>query len=172
MDSDEFVSRKPTITKKDVLCLHLGANAIGDYYDIQPLCSLARSKLEVAVEEDWVPDNLLHLLTQACTTRKTGDVAFHRLLGQIMARHLEDLGDLARLQDLHGIDMPSVLFTSIFVFSMERFRPLEQITQSLKLQVRSLELQVRLREQEIRHQSNVIESLKKSNSQLKEHLKN
>lgn len=90
---------------------------------------LSRSKLQNAVEEDWSPEDFLHLLTQACTTRKTGDVEFHRLLGQIIARHLEDLDDLARLQNLDGVDIPPEVSTSMVVSSVERVRSLEQKVQ-------------------------------------------
>ncbi|KAL2274805.1 hypothetical protein FJTKL_02709 [Diaporthe vaccinii] len=120
--SNEFGSNKPAVAKKDILCWHLNANAIGDYYDIKPLCTLARSKVETAVEADWSPDDFLHLLTETCTTRKTGDVEFHRLLGQIISKRLEDL---AGLQDLDGLDMPADIATSVVVSSMERVRSLE-----------------------------------------------
>lgn len=122
LNSTEIDSSATAITKKDVLCWHLNANAIGDYYDIKPLCVLARSKVQSAVETDWSPGDFLHLLTETCTTRKTGDVEFHRLLGQIISEHLEDL---TGLQDLNSLDMPADIATSVVVSSVERVRSLE-----------------------------------------------
>lgn len=148
LNSSESDSTEAAITKKDVLCCHLNANAIGDYYDIQPLCMLARSKVQSVVETDWSPDDFLHLLTEACTTRKTGDIEFHRLLGQIISKHLEDL---TGLQDLNALDIPADIATSVVVSSVER--------------VRSLEMKVR-------YQANSIDSLEQSKKALEEQVSN
>lgn len=122
LNSSEFDSNAATITKKDVLCWHLNANAIGDYYDIKPLCMLARSKVQIAVETDWSPDDFLHLLTEVCTTRKTGDIEFNRLLGQITSKHVEDL---TGLQKLNALDVPTDIAMSFVVSSVERVPSLE-----------------------------------------------
>lgn len=148
LNSNESDSNAAAITKKDVLCCHLNANAIGDYYNIKPLCMLARSKVQSAVEIYWYPDDFLYLLTEACTTRKTGDVEFHRLMGQIISAHMEDL---TGLQDLDALDMPADIATSVVVSSVER--------------VRSLEMKVR-------YQGNTIESLEQSKKALEEQVSN
>lgn len=122
LNSSEFGSKAAAVTKKYVLCWHLKANAIGDYYDIEPLCMLSRSKVKSAVETDWSPDDFLHLHKEVCTIRKTGDIEFHRLLGQIISKHLEDL---TGLQDLDALDMPADIATSVVVSSVERVRSLE-----------------------------------------------
>lgn len=136
------------VPKKDVLCWNLNANTIVDYYGIELLCMLARSKVQSAVETDWSPDDFLHLLTEVCTTRKTGDIEFHRLLGQMISKHLEDL---TGLQDLDALDMPSNIATSVVVSSVER--------------VRSLEMKVR-------YQVNTIDSLEQSKKALEAQISN
>ncbi|KAG8156586.1 hypothetical protein KVR01_013537 [Diaporthe batatas] len=104
------------ITKKDILGWHLRANAIGDYYDIQPLCTLSCSKLRIEVNRNWSPPDFIHLLTEACTTRKTGDLKFHRLFGEKMGNHLEDL--------------PGIMLRSIVASSLGRMESMQQhITQ-------------------------------------------
>lgn len=148
LNSSELDSNATAVTKKDVLCWHLNANAIGDYYDIEPLCLLARSKVQSAVEADWSPDDFLHLLKKTCTTRKTGDIEFHRLLGQIISKHLEDL---TGLQDLDALDMPADIATSVVVSSAER--------------VRSLQMKVR-------YQVNAIDSLEQSKKALEAQVSN
>lgn len=148
IDSNEFGSNEAAITEKDVLCWHLNANAIGDYYGIKPLCILARSKVQDAVESHWSSDDFLHLLTEACTARKTGDTEFHRLLGYVISRHLEDLDGL---QDLDDLEMPADIATSVVVSSMER--------------VRSLDTRVR-------HQAENIDSLRQSKKALEEQVSN
>lgn len=103
-DSEEIVTMH-----KDVLLCHLGANAIGDYYDIQPLCALSRFKLKTAVNANWSTLDFLQLLTEACTTRKTGDAKFHQLLGHAIGDHLEHL---TGLQGLDALEVPGAVFTS------------------------------------------------------------
>lgn len=75
------------------------------------------------LEYDWSADDFLHLLTVACTTRKTGDIEFHRLLGKIAAEHLDDLDGL---QDLDDLDMPAAVSMTLVVSSIERVRLLEK----------------------------------------------
>lgn len=123
-DTQPFEDDKPlegdtAISTKDILCCHLKADAIGDYYDIQPLCSHSRSKLQSAVEENWSADDFLHLLTVTCTTRKTGDADFHRLLGHLMAGHLEEVIGMQNLEDL---DMPPAIAINALVTCAERMR--------------------------------------------------
>lgn len=123
-------------TKKEILCSHLNANSIGDYYDIQPLCRLARNKVKSALETPWYPDDFLHLLTTACTTRKTGDDRFHWQLGHIAAQHLEDL---AGFQDLDGLDLPAAVAMSVVVSSVERIQSLENKVRDQAMAIISLE---------------------------------
>lgn len=146
LDSNEFGSNTAAITKKDVLRWHLNANAIGDYYDIKPLCTLSRSKVKGVVEAKWSPHDFLRLLTEACTTRKTGDIELHRLLGQIISNHLDELSGL---QDLGSLDLPADTATSVIVSSIERIRSLEKTIRyqadsidSLELGKKALEAQV------------------------------
>ncbi|KAK2611669.1 hypothetical protein N8I77_004999 [Diaporthe amygdali] len=123
-------------TKKEILCSHLNANSIGDCYDIQPLCRLARNKVKSALETPWSPDDFLHLLTTACTTRKTGDDRFHWQLGHIAAQHLEDL---AGFQDLDGLDLPAAVAMSVVVSSVERIQSLENKVRDQAMAIISLE---------------------------------
>lgn len=123
-------------TRQERLCSHLHANAIGDYYDIQPLCILARSKVMTEFEEEWSADDFLHLLTEVCTARKTGDIEFHRLLGQIGADHLHLL---ARLEELEGLDMPAALAMSFVVSCIDRVRSLQKEIGKQAMTIESLE---------------------------------
>lgn len=114
------------------LCCHLNVNAIGDYYDIQALCTLARSKVQKELEEHWLAGNFLQLLRETCTTRKTGDTEFHRLLGNIAAENLQDLD---QLQELGDLDMPAAFSMSCILSTVERVYSLETTVASLKIQV-------------------------------------
>ncbi|KAI3392590.1 hypothetical protein diail_5464 [Diaporthe ilicicola] len=133
---DDQPSSLVVISTKDILRWHLHANAIGDYYDIQPLCRLARAKFENEVEENWSADDFLALLRETCTTRRTGDVGFHRLLGHTAAKHLEDLNGL---QDLEDLDMPVAIAASLLVLSAKRVRSLEETLEFIQAAQKSLE---------------------------------
>lgn len=121
---NELLDRVSAITKQR-LSLHLCANAIGDYYDIQPLCRLARVKVKREFEERWHSENFAHLLRETCQTRKTGDVEFHRLLGLIATEHLEDVAWLQELS-MEDLDMPPAVTMSFFGSSISRVRHLER----------------------------------------------
>lgn len=136
MESNKSSKEKAVVGKKDILRCHLRANAIGDYYDIQPLCALSRSKLKSDVKRNWSPVKFLHLVMEACSTRKTGDLNFHRNLGQVMGDHLEDL---AEIQALDVLDIPGALLTSIFAGSVERMRSLQQIIKERDAAIQALE---------------------------------
>jgi hypothetical protein len=101
----------------------LNANAIGDYYDVQALCELARSKVKKELEANWSSEEFLHLLAEACTTRKTGDIEFFRLLGYTAAQHQEDL---VRLEELKELDIPPAFFMRFVSSSIERVQSLEK----------------------------------------------
>jgi hypothetical protein len=113
---------------KQRLFWHLNANAIGDYYDIQPLCDLARSKIKNEFEGTWCSVAFLYLLEEACANRKTGDDEFFRLLGHIAAYHQEDL---ARFDELKELDIPLAFFMRFVSSSVERVRKLEQTARDL-----------------------------------------
>lgn len=106
-------------TQRKRLCWHLHANAIGDYYDVQGLCDLARSKVKEEFEDNWSSEDFFYLLTETCPTRKTGDIEFYRLLGHLAA---QNQGDLVQLQDLGELDMPAAFFMSFISSSIERER--------------------------------------------------
>ncbi|KKY39057.1 putative btb poz domain protein [Diaporthe ampelina] len=131
MDFDKLFDNI-AVPARQRLCCHLNANAIGDYYDIQPLCKLARSQVKRELEENWSPDDFLHLLTEISTTRKTGDIEFYRLLGKIAAEHL---ADLSRLRELDDLDMPAAVSMSCILSTIERVRSLEEKVTSLEAQV-------------------------------------
>lgn len=109
-------------TAKQRLCWHLNANSIGDYYDIQGLCDLARSRVKKELEASWSSEHFFHLL-EACTIRKTGDIEFYRLLGHIAAEHQEDL---VGVEELGELDMPPAFFMSFISSSIERVRLLQR----------------------------------------------
>lgn len=123
-------------TKQERLCWHLHVNAIGDYYDIQPLCRLARSNVMRELGEDWSADDFMHLLIETCTTRNTGDIEFHRLLGRIGADHLDDL---ARLQEMEDLDMPAAVSVSFAASCMGRVRYLQKLVRDQAMTIDALE---------------------------------
>lgn len=92
------------------------------------------------LEEDWSAHNFLHLLTEACTTRKTGDIKFHWLLGHIGADHLDDL---ARLGELKDLDMPAALSMSFVVSCMERVESLQKDIREQAMTIDSLEAKLK-----------------------------
>lgn len=109
-----------------------------------------------AVETDWFPDDFLHLLTEACITRKTGDIEFHRLLGQIISKHPEDL---AGLQNLDALDMPADIATSVVVSSAERVRCLEMKVRDQVITIDSLEQSENALEMQVSNAHRVHETL-------------
>lgn len=135
-DSNESDGKKIVTAYKDILRCHLSVNAIGDYYDIQPLCELSRSKLKTAVNGCWSALDFLHLLTAACTTRKTGDPKFHQLIGHIIGEHLEHL---AGVQGFDVLEVPGAVLTSIIASSSERLSSLQQTMLNHESTIQSLE---------------------------------
>lgn len=119
-DEQGLGANEPTRRKR--LYWHLHANAIGDYYDVQGLCELARSKVKEEFEDNWSSEGFFYLLMETCPTRKTGDAEFYRLLGHLAA---ENQGDLVQLQDQGELDMPAAFFMSFISSSIERVRVLE-----------------------------------------------
>ncbi|POS77583.1 hypothetical protein DHEL01_v204021 [Diaporthe helianthi] len=124
------------VTTKDILGWHLRANAIGDYYDIEPLCAPSRSKLGIEVSRNWSAVDFMQLLTEACTTRKTGDPEFYRLLGPTMGDHMEDLAGLHGLDDL---ELPGAMLTSMVASSLMRVRSLRGVITQQGWTIRSLQ---------------------------------
>lgn len=121
---NEFFDSVAAVTKQR-LSTHLYANAIGDYYDIQPLCTLARSKVKREFEEHWHLDNFTHLLRETCQTRKTGDIEFHRLLGHIAVEHPDDSAWLEAVE-AEGLDIPLSVTTSFVGSCIDRVRHLDR----------------------------------------------
>lgn len=127
-------SYEPT-TRQQRLCWHLNANAIGDYYDIQGLCDLARSKVKKEFEVGWSSEVFIYLLVKACPIRKTGDIEFYRLLGHLAAEHQEDL---VQFRDLAELDMPAAFFMSFISSSIERVQLLEERIRSKPPKIRTI----------------------------------
>ncbi|KAK7718094.1 hypothetical protein SLS63_010577 [Diaporthe eres] len=134
---NEFFDSVAAVTKQR-LSTHLYANAIGDYYDIQPLCTLARSKVKREFEEHWHLDNFTHLLRETCQTRKTGDIEFHRLLGQIAVEHPDDSAWLEAVE-AEGLDIPLSVTTSFVGSCIDRVRHLDRKLRDQALTIDVLE---------------------------------
>ncbi|KAK7402733.1 hypothetical protein QQX98_011522 [Neonectria punicea] len=79
----------PMTKEKAVLLCHVRVNAIGNYYDIQPLCALANSFIEELFQANWSVQSFPDVA--AIALRQTGDQALRKILTSTAAAHISEL---------------------------------------------------------------------------------
>lgn len=92
------------------LLQHVHMNGIADYYDIKPLATLSREKLQAAYSPEGTA--LLDAATEAL--RKTGDAALHGALAEATAGKLRQFLDAEQLVELVGPFGVAVLNHMVF----------------------------------------------------------
>lgn len=113
---------------------HLLVNAIGDYYDIDPLCQLASSTIAARLKRaSWSVDEFIAFLTPAF--RRTGDAGLHKLLGYTAAQHMDEVVENKAFNDLEEVS--SAFTTAALRHCAHRFKALQELVRATEQKVQA-----------------------------------
>ena len=96
---------------------HILVNAIADYYEIEPLKTVANSRIRRALHKNWPSEGFRDVSKAAI--KLTQDKMLHEIVATAATRHIDELDD-SLLREIVGPCGPS-----IFRQTMERSRHIE-----------------------------------------------